>query len=228
MGEPLDVIVEPTGVEPLDRLHATQVKLATALGQQARVDDLVDERVLEGVLEGRGNRGLVDEFGRHEAAQRPTHDVLGQVDDGLHDREGHILADHGSTLEQGLLVRRQAVEASEDKLLDGVRYGERVGAVVANGQGQFFQEEIALGLDDDAIGDIGSALGSENLADHGSRLCRGQWTQGELGGVGPPGDVGSRKEMAELEEQARLADSRLSDDAHDLATVLGGGGETAL
>ena len=51
VGQPLDVLGQPVGVEPLDGLHDPRVQRAAPLVQQAAVGDLVGQRVLERVLE---------------------------------------------------------------------------------------------------------------------------------------------------------------------------------
>ena len=50
MGQPLDVLVQAVGVQPLDRLDDPAVQRLAALLEQAAVRDLVGQGVLERVL----------------------------------------------------------------------------------------------------------------------------------------------------------------------------------
>ena len=51
VGQPLDVLVQPIAVEPLDRVHDPGVQSASALLEQAAVRHLVGQRMLERVLQ---------------------------------------------------------------------------------------------------------------------------------------------------------------------------------
>src|SRR6185503_8414156 len=70
MGEALDVLAQALWKQRFDRLHDARVeRLALAL-QQARIGDLVRERMLERVLL-RGKRArLQQEFGSNEGGER--------------------------------------------------------------------------------------------------------------------------------------------------------------
>jgi hypothetical protein len=49
--EPLDLLAEPAGVEPLDRLGDPRMQRLAPLGDDAPVDDIVREGVPECVLD---------------------------------------------------------------------------------------------------------------------------------------------------------------------------------
>ena len=139
VGQALDVLGEPVGVEALDGLDDPGVERAPALLEQAAVGHLVGERVLEGVLEVGEEARLVEELGGLEVgeavgAARPSGSSAIACEQG----DGHVLADDRGGLEEALVLRRQPVDARrQDRLhrrrdLDGVRrLRQPVGAALA-------------------------------------------------------------------------------------------------
>ena len=69
VGESLDVLGEPVGIEPLDHLDDARVQLTASLLQKGAVGHLVRERVLEAVLEVGKEARLVEELGGLEAGE---------------------------------------------------------------------------------------------------------------------------------------------------------------
>jgi len=111
MGQPLGLLGEVLGREPLDGLGDAGVQGALPVVEQPLVRHLVSERVLERVLEVRKEPGLVEELGRLEVGQLGAHLVLRRVGDRQEQRHGHVLADDGGCLKQELGLGGQAVEA---------------------------------------------------------------------------------------------------------------------
>src|SRR5262249_26573291 len=95
----------PVEVEFLNDLHDADVQLASPSLEQARIGDLVRQRVLEGVFDVREETGLVEELRGLEILEPSPDGVLGQRDDGLEENEGQVLADHRGRLKQALLLR---------------------------------------------------------------------------------------------------------------------------
>ena len=69
MGQALDVLREPLGVEALDGLDGPGVERAPAVLEEAPVGHLVGQRVLEGVLDVGEQARLVEELGRLEPGE---------------------------------------------------------------------------------------------------------------------------------------------------------------
>src|SRR4051812_36352543 len=100
--EPLDLFRQTVRESRFDPLYDPRMQSTSPLAKQTAVDDLVGERVLEGVFEIGEQRCLVQELGGLEAGQALAQLALGQLCDGLEQRVGDVLADHGRALEQAL------------------------------------------------------------------------------------------------------------------------------
>jgi hypothetical protein len=79
---------------------------APPLVQQAAVGHLVGQSVLEGILMGGKEPYLVQQFCRLEQRQATMQDVLGQLGNGMQQWQGHLGANHGSRLQEPLLLGR--------------------------------------------------------------------------------------------------------------------------
>ena len=95
-----------------------------ALQEQAAVRDLVGQGVLERVLALGEQADRIEQLGGLEARERCVQRVVRQLGDGLQQRERHVLADHGSRLEQTLVVGLETVDASGQDRLDRRRHPE--------------------------------------------------------------------------------------------------------
>jgi hypothetical protein len=142
IGQPLRLLGDALGREPLDGLDDAGVQGTLPVVEQPLVRHLVRERVFERVLEVRKETGLVEELRGLEMSQLGAHLVFRRVGDGQEQRHGHVLADDRGRLEQPLGLGCQAVDArgqdglhrgGDFQLLD--RPGQPVGAVLA-GQGR--------------------------------------------------------------------------------------------
>jgi hypothetical protein len=67
VGQSFNVFAQPVGIEPLDRVDDGGMKCTTALLDQTRVSDLVDQRMFECVFNVGEQSSFVKEFGRLEA-----------------------------------------------------------------------------------------------------------------------------------------------------------------
>ena len=54
---------------------------------------------------------FVEELGGLQVGERSMQRLFGHLGDGLQEGQGHLGADHGGSLEQALVLRRQAVDA---------------------------------------------------------------------------------------------------------------------
>ena len=120
MGKPFHVLIKAVRIELLHRLENAGVERATTIPEEACVSDLMSQRVLEGVLELGEEPRLVEELRRLQPCERRAKTVLRLLGDRLQQCERHILADHGRRLEQLLVFRSEAVDASgQDRLRRG-------------------------------------------------------------------------------------------------------------
>jgi hypothetical protein len=164
MGHDLDLLGQAIRVHALDGVHDGVVQLAPSLTEQARVRDVVRQRVLERVLDVREQRGLVEELRGLELVEAGAQRVVVEAGDGAQEGERHVLADHGGGLEQPLVLGRQSIDArGEDRLhgwrdLDGLRRLRQTviaeladeGPGLDQGPDALFEEErIALGAGDE-------------------------------------------------------------------------------
>ena len=90
------------------------------LPQEAVVGHLVGQGMLEGVVRLGEQAGLVEELGGLQVRQAAVQGGLGQLGDGLEQRQGHLSANDGRGLEEPLLLRWQPVDACrQDRLHRG-------------------------------------------------------------------------------------------------------------
>src|SRR5437660_9772998 len=71
VGETLDVVGKPRGIQALDRLRDSRVQRAPRLREKPTVRDLVSQGVLERVLRLRSRARFVEELGAREVLERP-------------------------------------------------------------------------------------------------------------------------------------------------------------
>jgi hypothetical protein len=91
MGQPLGLLDDALGREPLDGLGDAGVQGALPLVEQPLVGHLVRERVLERVLEVRKEPGLVEELRGLQVRELGAHLVLRRVGNGQEQRQGTSL-----------------------------------------------------------------------------------------------------------------------------------------
>ena len=106
---PLDNPVPPQSLKDLDK---TRVQHQPSLLEQTVISHLVGEGVLEHQLTLGKQSGFIEELSSLPNCARPqVQRCLGQVSDGLELRQGSLIAEDRSSLQQVLLLRRQAVHA---------------------------------------------------------------------------------------------------------------------
>jgi hypothetical protein len=110
VSQPLDVFGQPIGIEAFDGLDDATVEGAPAVLEQTAVRHVVGEGMLERVLEVREDPGLVEQLRGLQAPERGVQLAVGEVGDGLEQREGDILPDHRRCLEQRLVAGCQSVD----------------------------------------------------------------------------------------------------------------------
>ena len=78
--------------------------------------------MLEGVVRLGEQAGLVEELGGLQVRQAAVQRGLGQLGNGLEQRQGHLGANHRGGLEEPLLLRRQPVDARRQHRLHRGRH----------------------------------------------------------------------------------------------------------
>jgi hypothetical protein len=121
VGQPLGLLGNALGRKLLDRLGNADVQITPPVLQHSLVGHLVSQRVLESVFDIGKEPNLVEELGGLQAGQLGAHPVLRRVGNGKQQRQGYVLTDDGSSLEQALGLGGQAVDArGQDGLHGGV------------------------------------------------------------------------------------------------------------
>src|SRR5262245_40505751 len=131
IGELLDVFSEAIGKAYLDGFHEPGMEQAAALGRQSRIDRLVGQRVLERVLEVGEQACLLEELGGLKAPKPGAHHLLRGLRNGEKKEHGYVVADNRSSLEEALVLGRQALDAG---VQDGLHRGRDL--QVLNGTGE--------------------------------------------------------------------------------------------
>jgi hypothetical protein len=185
VGQQRGAFFEMVGVVDLGGPSHRGVHGPAPLFELAPERHLLGERVLEGVLDDRIDRGLVQELGAAERRQRALQRLARELRDLGEQRLGEVLPDHGGDLEQALLALGEPVDpGGEHRLHVGGdlealdRRDEPVGAALAFEVARLDQglcdllgeERIAARAGVDRLGERGEARvasqhGGEELAD---------------------------------------------------------------
>ena len=96
--------LQPVGVEPLDGLRDLTMERAPPVLKETPVGDVVGQGVLERVLKVREESCLVEELGGLEVGQASAETLFGSLGDGLEEREWHVLANDGGSLQKPLVL----------------------------------------------------------------------------------------------------------------------------
>lgn len=149
--QPLDVLSQPVGVEPLDRLNDLGVERRATRLEQTAVRHVVSQAVLERVSKLRVEARFVQKLGGLESAEVSSKGVIRPVGDDRQDGVRHVLADDRGGLEELLLLGRQAIDPGRQhrlrrrRDLNGAeRAGQAVGATIAGQQSDLDQRSDAL------------------------------------------------------------------------------------
>src|SRR3990172_666671 len=125
VGQPFHMLDQAVGKESLNRLDDPRVEGPAPLLEQAPVGHLVGEGVLEGVLEVGKEARLVEELARLEMAETPAKLLLRKLGDHLEEGKRYILAHDRGSLEQPLVLGRQAIDPGRKDRLDRGRHLDR-------------------------------------------------------------------------------------------------------
>jgi len=117
VGKSLDVFIKPVHIQLLHRLNNAGVEHTPTIEKEARVGDLMSQRVLERVLALGEEPSLVQELRGLQKGKPLAEFLLGLLGDGLQQREWHVLADHGRCLEQALVPRVEPVDTGGEDCL---------------------------------------------------------------------------------------------------------------
>src|SRR5262249_36743138 len=90
MGELLDLLAEPVGVQLFYGIHDARVDVATALVEHSSVGDVVGEGVLEGVLQVRKELCRIEKFSSLQFVEEPAKLVLCQPTNCIKEGEGGV------------------------------------------------------------------------------------------------------------------------------------------
>ena len=161
-----DLLGHPVPGERLQGLDDAGMQRAPPLLQEAAIGHLVGEGVLEGVLALGEEPRLIEKLGGLQVGQAAVERLLGQLGNGLQQRQGHLGANHGSRLQEALLLGWQPVDARRQHRLHGGWYldgrqglPQAIGPTLADqdpglhqGAHALFQEEgIALGARNEQV-----------------------------------------------------------------------------
>ena len=97
--QPVDLLGLAVGIQPLEGCHNADMEPPPLLLQERLIGHLVGEGMLESILPlGKAAR-LIQELDRLEVRETPIQGVVGQLSDGLQQRQGHVHADDRGGLE---------------------------------------------------------------------------------------------------------------------------------
>jgi hypothetical protein len=134
MGELLDLLAEPIGVELFYGIHDARVDVSAALVEHSTVCDVVSERVLKRVLQVRKEPCRVKKFSSLQIVQETAKLVLCKPTDCKQESERGVVSNYRRLMKQTLLGGGQRVDTrSEDSLHRGrdLGTGERPGKPIA-------------------------------------------------------------------------------------------------
>ena len=190
MGESLDVLAQPVGIEMLDGVHDPGMERGARLSQQRVVGNLASQAVPEDVL-GLWKQGdVVDEFSRSEATEAVTQLILRHVGNRVEQADGHVLSDHRRALQEPLVSGREAVDPRRQDRLDRGRHQDRrhglaqtiapalpdENTVLGQRPDAFLEKEgVPLGAIDQYLLESGEI--SVSADEGGEKLLRASWRQ---------------------------------------------------
>jgi hypothetical protein len=121
-GNALDLFGQAIGAKAFHGLKNLSMERAPSLVKQPRIDDLMGQRVLEGIFEIWEKMYLVQILGGLKTRKAPVHVRLGQFSEDLQQTERHVLADDCGGLEEALVVRREPIDPCRQDCLHGGRH----------------------------------------------------------------------------------------------------------
>src|SRR6516162_1673476 len=110
MGEPLDLLAEPVGVQLFYGIYDARVDVATALVEHPAVGDVVSEGVHEGVLQVRKELCRVEKFSSLQVVEESAEPILRQSTNCVQESERGVMSDDRRLMKQALLGGGQRVD----------------------------------------------------------------------------------------------------------------------
>src|SRR5262249_53948386 len=110
MGEPLDLLAEPVGVQLFYGIHDARVDVATALVEHSSVGDVVGEGVLEGVLQVRKELCRIEKFSSLQLVEQTAKLVLCKPTNCMQEGEWGVVSNYRRLMKQALLGGRQRID----------------------------------------------------------------------------------------------------------------------
>jgi hypothetical protein len=111
LGQPFHLFDQPIGIESFDGLHNSSMESTSPPLQETSIGHLMGQSMLEGVFLLGKEPCLVEELGRLEVRETAMQRRLGQLGDGLQQRQGDLRPDDGSGLEEPFLLRWEPIDA---------------------------------------------------------------------------------------------------------------------
>src|SRR2546427_3653928 len=124
VGEAIDLLGQPVGVQLFDRLHDPSVEGPPSVLEDARVADLVAQGVLERTLQLGYESRLVQQLASLEPNGTIPERLFGQDSDCSESGEQHVLADGRRRLQNGLVLSGKPADARCEHRLDGGRHAD--------------------------------------------------------------------------------------------------------
>lgn len=124
VGELLDVLAQPIGVQPLDGVDDLAVQCAATLQEQTIVRDIVGQCVLEGVLQLRKHACLIEQLGPAQVGQGALEVGRRHIGDRLQQRERHSSSDDGGGLQDLLCHTSKTIDPGGEDRLDRGRHAD--------------------------------------------------------------------------------------------------------
>jgi hypothetical protein len=122
VGQEFDRLGHPLSGEHLESLDDPGVQCPPSLLEQRLVGHLLGEGVLEGVLDLGEQARLVEELGGLQMGEAPAERRLGHLGHGLEERQRHLVADDGSSVQKRFLLRREPVDTRRQHRLHRGRH----------------------------------------------------------------------------------------------------------
>src|SRR5262245_30795145 len=117
VGQPINVLGQPVGIELLDHLNDPAIEGPPAVLEEASERHVMREGVSERVFEVGVEPRFVKELGGLKLRQTLAQAILTLIRNRLQKRERHVLADNRSRLEQPLVLGSEPVDADgQDRL----------------------------------------------------------------------------------------------------------------
>jgi hypothetical protein len=106
MCQAFNVFGQPLSLDHLKRLDDPGMERTSAFLEEAAIGDLVGQGMLEGEFALGEEPRLIEKLGGLQVGKAVVEYLLGHVGNGLQEWQGHLGANHGSRLQEALLLGR--------------------------------------------------------------------------------------------------------------------------